>query len=267
MVAARPSQGRRACGRAGPSAPRPVKGRECARMSGRQAVCVRACVPGYVHARLRVGRAACAGLSVPGCVCSRLRVCPAWAGPTEGRSGVLSFGGSFLGKRLPSCHWGLHDGSLAHDLSVVSPRLSCSSCVLRDPWGRGAGGHSPPARRGSAGGGGPGLAGVVRTPRPPSPPLTPPLCSFQGRCAGGTSTRTRTSRGRWSARGRTPTPATSSTRWRATSCAWTGPCRTRGTTSECPAARGVGGVGLGRAEEAGAAGPPSGKRGALWDAA
>lgn len=145
------------------------------------AVCVRACVPGYVHARLRVRRAACAGLRVPGCVCSRLRVCPAWAGPTEGRSGVLSFGGSFLGKRLPSCHRGLHDGSLAHDLSVVSPRLSCSSCVLRDPWGRGAGGHSPPARRGSAGGGGPGLAGVVRTPRPPSPPAHPSSLFLPGK--------------------------------------------------------------------------------------
>lgn len=43
---------------------------------------------------------------------------------------------------------------------------------------------------------------------------------------------------RWFAQGRTPTHATSSTRWRVTSCTWTGASPTPGTTSKSLQARG-----------------------------
>lgn len=53
----------------------------------------------------------------------------------------------------------------------------------------------------------------------------------QVRCAGRTLTRTCMLEQRWSDRVRTRTPGTSSTRWRATNCEWTEPCRTRDMTS------------------------------------
>lgn len=60
----------------------------------------------------------------------------------------------------------------------------------------------------------------------------PLLCFFQAKSGGQTLTRRRMSAVRWFALGRTPMHATSSTRWRATSYAWTEASLTHGTTSK-----------------------------------
>lgn len=66
-----------------------------------------------------------------------------------------------------------------------------------------------------------------------SPHPTPSVCSFsQEKCGGGTLTRKLTSEGQWSAPGRTPTPATNSTKWKVISCGWTEPSRTPDMTSK-----------------------------------